>query len=320
MKTGNRKRGTDMNRVDKLLKDIKDLKVQGARNVAKAGIRAIIWTVEDSKAKTKGQLAEELRRARGRIMHVRPTEPMLRNMMREYVDFAVSEIAGRPTASIGDLKRRIIQDEEKYMLGMEKSIANVAEFGAMILPDRGTVVTHCHSSTVTAILRKGHADGKKISVVCCETRPRFQGRMTAANLAKAGLDVTLTVDMGVNRFMKKADMVVVGADAVTTMGDLINKVGTSALARIARMNDVSFYSAAELYKYDPLSIYGARETIEERDPKEVWEKPPKGVKISNPAFDATAARYINGYITEMGVVPPQALWGVAMKKLAEGMR
>jgi len=157
-------------------------------------------------------------------------------------------------------------------------------------------------------------------VVCCETRPRWQGRITAEELANAGMDVTLTVDMGVNKFMKKADMVIVGADAVTAMGDLINKVGTSALARLARMNDVSFYSAAELYKYDPLTIYGAREAIEERDPKEVWEKPPKGVKISNPAFDATAARYINGYITEMGVVPPQALWTVAMKKLAREIR
>jgi translation initiation factor 2B subunit (eIF-2B alpha/beta/delta family) len=82
------------------------------------------------------------------------------------------------------------------------------------------------------------------------------------------------------------------------------------------MNDVSFYSAAELYKYDPLTIYGEREEIEERDKKEVWDKPPKGVKVSNPAFDATAARYINGYITEMGVVPPQALSSMAMKKLA----
>jgi len=309
-----------MNRVDKLLKDIKDLKVQGARNVAKAGIRAVIWTVEDSKAKTKEQLVKELRDARGRIMHVRPTEPMLRNMMRESVDFSISEIAGRPTASMEQLKKMIVRDEERYIKKMEDSMANIAEFGSMLLPEKGLVVTHCHSSTVTGILKRAHKDGKKISVVCCETRPRFQGRLTAEELAKAGMDVTLTVDMGVNRFMKKADMVIVGADAVTAMGDLINKVGTSALARIARMNDVSFYSAAELYKYDPLTIYGAREAIEERDPKEVWERPPKGVKISNPAFDATAARYINGYITEMGVVPPQALWAVAMKKLAREMK
>lgn len=304
-----------MNRVDKLLKDIKDLKIQGARNVAKAGIRAVVWTVEDSRAKTREQLRKELLGAVKKIMHVRPTEPMLRNMVREAVQFAASEIASSPYASIPELKKRIATDEERYLRKLEAAVANIAEFGAMLIPEGALVVTHCHSSTVTAVLKKAHAEGKDLRVVCCETRPRFQGRITAEELAGAGMDVTLTVDMGVNKFMKKADMVLVGADAITAMGDLINKVGTSALARIARMNDVSFYSAAELYKYDPLTIYGVRERIEERDPAEVWEKPPRRVRISNPAFDATAARYINGYITEMGVVPPQALWSIAMKKL-----
>lgn len=304
-----------MNRVDKLLKDVKDLKVQGARNVAKAGIRAVIWTVEDSKAKNREQLKAELQEAVKKIMHVRPTEPMLRNMVREAVQFAASEIASSPYASIPELKRRIVTDEERYVKKMEAAAANIAEFGAMVIPDTALVVTHCHSSTVTGILKKAHADGKDLRVVCCETRPRWQGRITAEELAKAGIDVMLTVDMGVNKYMKKADLVLVGADAITAMGDLINKVGTSVVARLARMNDVSFYSAAELYKYDPLTCYGAREKIEERDHAEVWEKPPRGVRISNPAFDATAARYINGYITEMGVVPPQALWSVAMKKL-----
>ncbi|MDD5096703.1 MAG: S-methyl-5-thioribose-1-phosphate isomerase [Candidatus ainarchaeum sp.] len=307
-----------MNRVEKLLKDIKDLKVQGARNVAKAGICAVIWTVEDSRAKTREQLMAELKGARRRIMNVRPTEPMLRNMMREAVDFAISEIISKPS-SMEALKKAIVRDAEAYLEKMEASAANIAEFGAMLLPDKGMVITHCHSSTVTGILKRAHRDGKKISVVCCETRPRWQGRITAEELAKAGLDVTITVDMGVNRFMKKADLVLVGADAITVMGDLINKVGTSALARIARMNDVSFYSAAELYKYDPLTIYGAREKLEERDRAEVWERPPRGVKVSNPAFDATAARYINGYITEKGVIPPQALWNVAVKKLGREM-
>ncbi len=304
-----------MNRVDKLLKDIRDLRVQGARNVAKAGIRALVWTVQDSEAKDRGQLNKELYAAVRKIMKVRPTEPMLRNILQEAVEFASSEIAASPYATVAELKKKIVRDEAAYLKKMEASMANIREFGAMLLPEEGMVITHCHSSTVTAILKEGKKQGKRLKVVCCETRPRYQGRITAEELAKAGMDVTLTVDMGVNRFMKKADLVLVGADAVSAMGDLINKVGTSALARLARMNDVSFYSAAELYKYDPLTIYGTREKIEDRSAKEVWEKPPKGVKVVNPAFDATAARYINGYITEMGVIAPQALFSMAMKKL-----
>jgi ribose 1,5-bisphosphate isomerase len=118
-----------------------------------------------------------------------------------------------------------------------------------------------------------------------------------------------------NMFMKKADIVIVGADSVTSRGDLINKIGTSTLAHIARMNDVSFYSAAELSKYSPMTIFGTRERIEERDPKEVWDKPPKGLKIRNPAFEATAGKYINGYVTEMGVIPPESFFAMASQRL-----
>jgi ribose 1,5-bisphosphate isomerase len=115
--------------------------------------------------------------------------------------------------------------------------------------------------------------------------------------------------------MKKADLVLVGADSITSRGDLINKIGTSTLAHIARMHDVSFYSAAELFKYSPMTFYGEREKIEERDPKEVWDNAPKRVKVSNPAFDVTAAKYINGYITELGVIPPQSFFALATEKL-----
>jgi ribose 1,5-bisphosphate isomerase len=116
-------------------------------------------------------------------------------------------------------------------------------------------------------------------------------------------------------FMKKADIVLVGADSISSRGDLINKIGTSTLAHIARMNDVSLFCAAELAKYSPKTIFGTREKIEERNTKEVWERPPKGVKIRNPAFEATSGKYINGYITELGVIPPQSFFAMATQKL-----
>jgi ribose 1,5-bisphosphate isomerase len=179
------------------------------------------------------------------------------------------------------------------------------------------VITHCHSSTVTGVIKEAHKRGKNIRVVACETRPRYQGRITAAELVKAGIDTTISVDMGVTKFLKKADIVLVGADAINSTGDLINKVGTSGLAHLARAHDVSFFSCAETCKYDPLSLFGVKEKIEERDAKEVWEKPPKKLRVSNPAFDVTAARYINGYITEEGVVPPGTLAEIAKDKLGE---
>ena len=137
---------------------------------------------------------------------------------------------------------------------MDEDAKKLASYGAKLIPDDALVLTHCHSSSTTRILIEAKRMRKRFSVVCFETRPRFQGRTTATELAAAGIDVTLTVDGAMNMFMKKADIVIVGADSVTSRGDLINKIGTSTLAHIARMNDVSFYSAAELSKYSPMTM------------------------------------------------------------------
>ncbi len=302
-------------RVNQIVKQIKSLEIQGARNVAKAGIRAIMYSVEDSKSKTVNGIKADIITASLKLSRARPTEPMLRNYLDETIQFVTSEIAGVKTRSVAKFKSVVVKNENEYLKAMEEDIAKLREYGASLLTDGMTVITHCHSSTVTGVIKEAHKRGKTFSVICCETRPRYQGRITASELAKAGIDTTITVDLGVMGFLKKADVVLVGADAITSTGDLINKVGTSGLAHLSAVSNVSFFSCAETYKYDPLTLFGIKEKIEQRSSKEVWEKAPKKVRVSNPAFDVTAAKYINGYITELGVVPPSALGGMAKKKL-----
>jgi ribose 1,5-bisphosphate isomerase len=241
----------------------------------------------------------------------RPTEPMMRNLLGATVGF----VDGSNSKEIGKMRSALIAHANKAIKKMDDDAKKLAEYGAKLIPDDAVVLTHCHSSTTTRILIQAKKMKKRFSVVAFETRPRYQGRVTAAELAKAGIDVTLAVDGAMHLFMKKADIVIVGADSITSRGDLINKIGTATLAHIARMNDVSFYSAAELSKYSPKTIFGTREKIEERDWREVWDKKPKKVRIMNPAFEATAAKYINGYITEIGVIPPQSFFTVATQKL-----
>jgi ribose 1,5-bisphosphate isomerase len=238
---------------------------------------------------------------------------MMRNLLEEASRFAAANAAG--TSGVAELKRLLLAHEKEMLAKVDEGAKRLSEYGAKLIPDGALVLTHCHSSTSTHVLIAARKMRKRFSVACFETRPRYQGRTTAAELAKAGIDVTLSVDGAMNLLMKKADIVIVGADSVTSRGDLINKIGTSTLAHIARMNDVSFYSAAELFKYSPMTIFGTLEKIEERDPKEVWERAPRGVKIRNPAFEATAAKYISGYITEAGVIPPQSFFAMATQKL-----
>ncbi len=298
--------------VTKIIRDIKSLKIQGARNVAKASLEALIIVAKNSKAKTNSDFIKEFADAADVLSVSRPTEPMMRNLLRESVEFAEKSAKKKTPAMV---KKAVISHEKMLIRKMDGDAKKLATYGAKLIPNNAIVLTHCHSSTVTRILIAAKKMRKKFKVVSFETRPRYQGRKTAKELADSGIDVTLAVDGAMQMFMKKADIVLVGADSITSRGDLINKIGTSTLAHIAKMNDVSLYCAAELSKYSPKTMFGTREEIEERNPKEVWERAPRKVKIRNPAFEATAAKYINGFVTEVGVIPSQSFFAVATEKL-----
>ncbi|MEM2974001.1 MAG: ribose 1,5-bisphosphate isomerase, partial [Candidatus Micrarchaeia archaeon] len=142
------------------------------------------------------------------------------------------------------------------------------------------------------------------------------------NLSRQGLDVTLIADSAVASVMKEVDMVIVGADVVTARGSLINKIGTSAIAIIAYEEKTPFYSACELWKFDPATKWGAERSIEQRNPKEIISdvksaelRELEKVKILNPAFDITESKYISGYITEEGIVSAQDFARIAEKAL-----
>lgn len=301
--------------VKTIIKDIKSLKIQGARNVAKAVLNALIIQVKNSKTRTLNGLYSELLVVSDALASTRPTEPMLRNSIKDVINFTFMQM--RKEKSVKKLKEKIVKHNKEYLLQMRKNAETLWNYGSKLIEDGEVIMTYCHSSTVTGIFKKANELGKEFKVIACETRPRFQGRITAKELSSLGIDTTLIVDGGMNSFMRKVDFCIVGADAITSTGDLVNKIGTSTLAHIARFHDVPVYCAAELYKYDPLTLYGNKEKIEERDIKEVWEKPPKkgSLTIRNPAFDLTESRYVDTYITEEGLISPHSFLSIIKKNI-----
>lgn len=294
----------------KIIANIKALKVQGAREVAKTALNSLVYEIENSKERSSNEFVREISKTIEVLSRARPTEPMLRNVMMEMQRYAAEN--RRKDAKL--LKSSMVAYCKRMLAEMDKGVEKLEEYGAKYIPEKATIMVHCHSSTVTGIIKKAAEMGKEVDVIACETRPRYQGRITAEELAKAGIKVTFIVDGAMNLFAKKADFALVGADAITATGDLVNKIGTSTLAHIMRFHDKSFFSAAETLKYDPFTQYGAREQIEERDPGEVWKVKMRNLMIRNPAFDVTAAKYINAYITEKGIIPPQALIGMLEKE------
>jgi ribose 1,5-bisphosphate isomerase len=166
------------------------------------------------------------------------------------------------------------------------------------------------------MLRKAKQNGKNFEVICTETRPVFQGRNTTKEMLKLGVKTTFIVESAARSVMKQANLVVVGADAITSEGNVVNKIGTATIALLADEARVPFYVVSELLKFDPLTLCGEYEGIEERDRKEVWEDAPKKLKVRNPAFEVTRREFIHGLICEEGIIPPQLVVEVMKRRYA----
>jgi len=282
---------------------IRRLEVQGARNVAIAAVKAIRTLAEQTRAKNKTAFLNELKEAQVVLFASRETEPLMRNAIR----WIITQTQDSTTEKVEALSEMVASNAALFLQNLEASRELTAEIGARRIRDGMLIFTHCHSSTVTRMIAKAKADGKEFSVICTETRPAFQGRTTAQEMLELGVQTMFIVDSASRSYMGDVDLVVVGADAITSEGNVVNKVGTSAIAVLANEARKPFYVVSELLKFDPETVYGAYERIEQRNPSEVWNKAPEKLSVRNPAFDVTPSRYIHGLICEAGVISPQSI-------------
>jgi methylthioribose-1-phosphate isomerase len=198
----------------------------------------------------------------------------------------------------------------------------LAEFGLAALPVRDfgplRVLTHCNTGplacgqfgTALGVVQAAHHAGREISVWVDETRPYLQGaRLTAWELAQAGVPHTLIPDVAAGHLMSRneVDVILVGADRVAANGDTANKVGTYSLAVLAARHGIPFFVCAPTSSIDPATPDGASIEIEERPADEVLQIrgvqiAPPGTEVRNPSFDVTPAELITGIVTEEGVI------------------
>jgi methylthioribose-1-phosphate isomerase len=192
----------------------------------------------------------------------------------------------------------------------------IGEFGAPLLP-QGGVLTHCNAGalatggygTALGVIRTAHKQKRGIHVFADETRPFLQGaRLTAWELHKSGIDVTLITDSMAAHMMQRGEIqsVIVGADRIAANGDTANKIGTYGLALHARAHDIPFFVAAPMSTVDLKTPNGRHIPIEERAAREVTHVgeqrlAPDGIKVRNPAVDVTPAALITAIITNIGV-------------------
>lgn len=252
---------------NQICKDIKSIKIQGARNVAIAALHAYYF--------------KSSKKSKKKLLSLRPTEPMMENVL----DLAEQGIS----------KKEILNHFIIAQNSINKSIYK-------LIKSKDVIFTHCHSTNVTQSLIYSKKKKKNFQVYNTETRPLFQGRKTARELEKAGIKVTMFVDSALGIALskeqdtKKVSKVFLGADALTKDG-VVNKVGSEVIAQIAKNQKIPVYIVADSWKFTKDKV-----PIEQRKLNEVWDKAPKDIKIKNPAFEFVDKKYLTGIVTELGLM------------------
>lgn len=297
-------------KLKKIASDIKALKIQGAGNVRIAVVEAIKREAQESMAKSAKQLRNDIRGGMLLFLESRSTEPEMRTALR-----IILRAVQSGADSANELKQKIIYACNNYESDRKNALEKIAEFGSNAIPKNAVVFTHCHSNTVEEILKRAWKERKLKEVICTETRPKLQGHITAENLAKSGIPVTIIVDSAAFPLMRNADLLLTGADAILANGDVVNKIGTAQISLAAAKENVPHYVACSSHKFDPLTSFGEEEIIEERSPLEIWDKKMKNLKIRNPAFDITRAAYIKEIICELGCLAPSSFAAIEYERL-----
>jgi methylthioribose-1-phosphate isomerase len=299
---------------EQVARAIQSMQVRGAPAIGCTAAYGMALAAHQSTAAGEALLAE-LADAKQLLDATRPTAVNL-----AWATGRMLERANRLAAAGADVRGGLL-DEAHAILAEDLAMCHaIGRHGEPLIPERGRVLTHCNAGglatagygTALAPIRTAHEHGRAVHVLVDETRPFLQGaRLTAWELGREGIPLTLITDNMAGYFMRRGDVdcVIVGADRIVANGDVANKIGTYGLAVLARAHGIPFYVAAPSSTVDFALPDGDAIPIEQRDPREVTtlagqQLAPEGVAAAHPAFDITPHTLVSAIITERGVIHP----------------
>ncbi len=325
--------------VEEVAEAIRALRVRGAPAIGitaalglAMGLRRRVSTLRDAGGHGDPALDRTLeagfREDRQLLLSTRPTAVNLAWALDRLSRAFREEVGSGPDARVDAVRREAdaIAREDEEMCRL------IGSHGLEVIPEEGAgILTHCNAGalatggmgTALAPIYAAQALGFPLRVFAGETRPLLQGaRLTAWELARAGVDVTVIADSMAGALLRdgRVNLILVGADRVAANGDVANKIGTYGLAVLARHHGIPFYVALPRSTFDPATPTGSEIPIEERDPSEIVlfggiRTAPEGVPAWNPAFDLTPAHLVTAFITDGGILRPPFL--ASIRRLLE---
>jgi methylthioribose-1-phosphate isomerase len=274
-----------------------------------AGYGMVLAAGEADQLKGHEARSALMRSAAERLIHTRPTNNQIKNVVEHLLDVALRTLAaGEPLQPT--LHRAMDDHRERFA----ESSRALGRAGASVLESGDSVLNHCWAETyIVETVSEALRQGKHITAFCTETRPYLQGaRLTAECLTELGVETTVVTD-GMGAYLMANGLVtkfMTGADRVTMDGHVVNKVRTLQLAIAAREFGVPFFAMVQSPDIEAPSASDVE--IELRNGDEVLSC--MGVRTAShrakgfyPAFDVTPPKYVAGIVTDRGLYSPQDL-------------
>ncbi len=295
---------------------IKVLRVRGAPAIGVAAAYGFVLGMRAEPGADRSGWLAGARRVHDYLASSRPTAVNLFWALRRML--AVAEgVAGKPAP---EALQALLDEADQLWQSDAETCRRIGEYAADLIPEGGAVLTHCNAGALATVaygtalagMYVAHERGRRFRVFADETRPLLQGgRLTAYELQRAGIDVTVLCDNAAAALLahERVDLVLVGADRIAANGDTANKIGTYGLALLAAAHGVPFYVAAPLSTFDMGLTNGGEIPIEFRGEDEVRRLAGAAIfseqtRCYTPAFDVTPARLITGIVTEKGLSKP----------------
>ena len=297
----------DLKKVEQVVQDIKDIKIQWATNIAKAAFEIIFKELKSQKFESFIEAYEFTKTSMKILEDARPTEPMLFNWM----SYIYAKI--QPEIEKADLKsflKTAIDASETYFNMITDTAEKAIQNGVWIINYWDAVFTYCHSGSAIETILANKRNWIDFVVYNWETRPLYQWHKTAMDFLNAGVKVTMVTDNAAPFIIDDSDpmwldinCIVIGCDALKLNWSVINKVWSFWICSTAFHSKIPVYIAWNLLKTDIHDDI----RIETRNPQEVWPDKPEELEIINFAFDQIPAKYITWIITEFWIIKPSEL-------------
>ena len=289
-----------MSKAQRLLDDIAKDHISGASLLASKGAECFLTYIDERKNAPPVRLAEGIDDLGKRLIAAQPGMAQMYSLVNSLQRRVKRTMRKKPDAK--ELRRVVRSHVLSFINDSHVAVREIAPTAGALIEDGFTVFTHSYSSSVFAGLKQAKAADRRFRIICTESRPMYEGRNLAKELAKLGLPVSIVTDSSITSFVVESNLVLLGADIVTE-SFIVNKVGSFPIAMLADRFEIPLYAVSELSKCMRAKL--VRDFKVERPQDDVWAKVPKGIDVKNIYYEAVPIELFRGIVTEQGIMTPE---------------